>query len=38
MNLFGAIENWPEDFFGDEFGELAATQEAIIQRQQRAGS
>lgn len=35
LNLFGAIENWPEDFFGDEFGELAATQEAIVARKKR---
>lgn len=32
LNLFGEIENWPDRFFGDEFGELAATNEAIIRR------
>ncbi len=34
LDLFGSIKNWPADFFGDEFGELAATQEAIAKRQQ----
>ena len=24
LNLFGDIENWPEGFFGDDFGEMAA--------------
>jgi predicted ATPase len=24
LNEFGEIENWPENFFGDEFGEIAA--------------
>ncbi len=36
LNAFGNITNWPEDFFGDEFGELAATQNAIIKRMQQA--
>jgi hypothetical protein len=30
MNLFGSIENWPKDFFGDSFGEIAATSKAAI--------
>jgi predicted ATPase len=34
LDLFGRISNWPQEFFGDEFGEIAATQEAIIQRRQ----
>jgi hypothetical protein len=25
LSLFGEIENWPKNFFGDEFGEMAAT-------------
>ncbi|MBI5360852.1 MAG: DUF3696 domain-containing protein [Planctomycetes bacterium] len=29
----GNIINWPKDFFGDEFGELAATVKAGIERQ-----
>ncbi len=28
----GNIKNWPEDFFGDQFGELAQTQRARIKR------
>ncbi|MBK9094184.1 MAG: DUF3696 domain-containing protein [Anaerolineae bacterium] len=31
---FGNITNWPQDFFGDEFGELAAMAEAEMRRQQ----
>ena len=34
LDLFGRISNWPKDFFGDEFEEMAATQEAIITRKQ----
>jgi predicted ATPase len=36
VNLFGSIENWPEDFFGDQFGELAAREEAALKRQRAA--
>lgn len=32
LNLFGEISNWPKDFFGDEFGEVAATRKAGIRR------
>jgi predicted ATPase len=33
IDLFGSIRNWPKDFFGDEFGEMAAiTREAIARR------
>ena len=32
MDLFGNISNWPTDFFGDQFAELAATQEARLSR------
>ena len=28
LNLFGEIENWPKDFFGDEFAEIAAIRKA----------
>lgn len=35
INLFGEIENWPENFFGDEFGELAAMAKAKAERQLR---
>jgi hypothetical protein len=30
--MFGNIENWPEGFFGDDFGEIAETQKAILRR------
>jgi predicted ATPase len=33
INLFGSIENWPEDFFGDQFGEIAAREQAALKRQ-----
>lgn len=32
LDLFGNITNWPAEFFGDQFGELAATQEARLKR------
>jgi predicted ATPase len=32
LDLYGHIRNWPKDFFGDEFGEIAAIQEAGLQR------
>lgn len=35
LDLFGNIENWPRDFFGDEFAEIAAISEAGIRRQKR---
>jgi len=38
MNLFGDIENWPPDFFGDEFGEMAAITKAKMQRLKKDGS
>ena len=36
LNVFGEIHNWPEDFFGDRFGETAAIVEAGLK--QRTGS
>lgn len=36
VDLYGNIENWPEGFFGDDFGEIAETQRAILRR--RRGS
>jgi predicted ATPase len=33
LDLFGNITNWPEGFFGDDFGEMAAMTQAILQRQ-----
>ncbi|MEZ4983810.1 MAG: DUF3696 domain-containing protein [Saprospiraceae bacterium] len=35
LDEFGNIINWPEHFFGDEVGELAATAKAIIKRKKR---
>jgi len=33
LDEYGNIHNWPENFFGDEFGDLAAMTEAAIMRQ-----
>jgi hypothetical protein len=33
INLYGEISNWPVDFFGDQFGEVAARQKAQLERQ-----
>ena len=33
VNLFGEIQNWPDDFFGDEMGELAARLDAVAKQQ-----
>ncbi len=35
LNEWGGIENWPEHFFGDEFGEIAATSKAELKRRMR---
>lgn len=32
VNLFGTIANWPKDFFGDQFGEMAAITRAAIEK------
>ena len=32
LNEFGEIENWPNHFFGDEMGEIAAISKASIER------
>ena len=32
LNEWGEIENWPENFFGDEMGEIAAISEASLKR------
>lgn len=32
LDTYGNIKNWPEHFFGDEFGEMAAMTEAAIER------
>jgi hypothetical protein len=33
MDMFGNISNWPDGFFGDDLGELAAMTRAAMQRQ-----
>lgn len=35
VNLYGDIENWPENFFGDEMSDLAARTVAAMNRQQQ---
>ena len=32
LNKWGELENWPEQFFGDEMGEIAAITEASLKR------
>ena len=32
VDEFGNISNWPKDFFGDQFGEIAAMSEAALER------
>lgn len=36
MDPYGNVLNWPDDFFGDEMGELAAMTKAAIQRRRAA--
>lgn len=38
LNLFGQIENWPVNFFGDEMTEIAETQKAILERKAAEGA
>jgi predicted ATPase len=39
LDIFGNIANWPENFFGDEMGEIAArTQAAMERRKKEQGS
>jgi predicted ATPase len=33
LNMFGEIENWPPNFFGDEMGDIAARTLAALHRQ-----
>jgi hypothetical protein len=37
LDAYGNISNWPKNFFGDEFGELAAMTEAAMVRQLNSG-
>ena len=34
LNMFGEIENWPENFFGDEMADIAARTIAAMRRKQ----
>ena len=34
VDQFGNIANWPKDFFGDQFGEIASMSEAALKRRQ----
>ena len=36
LDKFGNIENWPENFFGNEMGDLFAMTEAQRERRKRA--
>jgi hypothetical protein len=36
VNEYGAIKNWPKHFFGDEMGEIAATEKARLKKQAAA--
>ena len=35
LNEFGEIENWPDNFFGDELGEISKTRLAALERKMR---
>jgi len=37
LNMSGEIENWPENFFGDEMADVAARTLAAMRRRQGAG-
>ena len=37
VDQFGNISNWPKDFFGDQFGEIAAMSDAALARQEESG-
>ena len=37
VDMFGNIENWPKDFFGDEFGEMASMTTAAMKRRKAMG-
>ena len=38
LDLYGNIKNWPDGFFGDEFGEIAAMSRAALQRRQESSA
>lgn len=36
LNAYGEIENWPENFFGDEMADIAARTQAAMQKRRQA--
>lgn len=36
LNMFGEIENWPDNFFGDEMTEIAETRKAALRKRAAA--
>lgn len=36
LNAYGEIENWPENFFGDEMADIAARTRAAMEKRRRA--
>jgi predicted ATPase len=38
LDLLGTIRNWPEGFFGDDLGEIAATSKAALRRRTKTAS
>lgn len=38
LNEYGEIENWPDHFFGDEMGEIAAIAKARLKRRMSGGT
>ena len=38
IDIFGSISNWPKDFFGDEFTEVAMTAKAVLKRKKEMKS
>lgn len=38
LDPYGNIRNWPKDFFGDEFGEIAAMSQAALERKRRGAA
>ena len=38
LDMLGEIENWPDDFFGDDMGDIAARTLAAIKRERQDGA
>lgn len=38
LDLYGTITNWPDGFFGNEMDEIAAMQEAMLERKMQNGN